>query len=138
MFAEVNGMVVAVHAIKERLLVAGMLSLDAIEKSNGDEASEQLKSLHVFDEVDPAAEEAVEPKEGGEVSKSVSSSNSGSRVSAHTEGSEHGKGKGKAAEDDEEKGKEISKKDILMMKVEGMAGSITAELADFKMPDEFY
>lgn len=139
MFAEVNGMVVAVHDIKERLLVAGMLSLDAINESKEDEASEQMKSLHVFDEVSLAAKESSEPHEGGEVSKSVSSSNSaGSRVSARSENGEHGKGKGKAAEDEEGKGKTISKKDILMMKVEAMADSIAAELADFKMPDEFY
>ena len=139
MFAEVNGMLVAVHDIKERMLVAGMLSLDAINGSKEDEASEQMKSLHVFDKVNLAARKASESHEGGDLSKSVSSSNSaGSRVSARSEGSGHGKGKGKAAQDAEGNGKTISKKDILMMKVEAMADSIADELADFKMPDEFY
>ena len=139
MLAEVNGMVVAVYDIKERLLVAGMLSLDAMNESKEEEASEQMKSLHVFDEVDPAAKEASESKESGEVSKSVSSRTSaGSHISARSQGSDHGKGKGKAAEDDEGNEKKISKKDILMMKVEAMADSIADELADFKMPDEFY
>ena len=120
-------MLIAVHDVKERLLVAGMVSLEGVEDSQVGEASEQLKSLKVFEET---------------VAATVGSSSSGSLLSASTEDSRVPvKGKGKATSSDDGEGdeeKQYSKKELLMMKVEGMVDVLLADLVNFTMPDEFY
>ena len=143
MLAEVNGMVIAVHDVKERLLVAAMHPLDTVKATEADEASEKMKSLHVFDETNPAAKEGKELEEGEGVKKDDSGSIRGSdeSESGSTKDSKSqakSKGKGKAAGDEDTEEQDFSKKDLLMMKVEGMVDVLRAELVDFKMPDEFY
>ena len=143
MLGEVNGMVIAVHDVKERLLVAAMHPLDAPETTEADEASEKMKSLHVFDETDPAVKEGNESEEGEGVKKEGNGSSRGSVRSESgsmksSESQAKSKGKGKATGDEAMEGQNFSKQELLMMKVEGMADVLRADLADFKMPDEFY
>ena len=143
MLAEVNGMVIAVHDVKERLLVAAMHPLDALKTAEADEASEKMKSLQVFDETDPAAKEGKESEEAEGVKKDESGSSRGSDKSESeskkdSKSQAKSKGKGKATGDEDPEEQEFSKKEILMMRVEGMVDVLRADLADFKMPDEFY
>lgn len=136
MLAEVNGMVIAVHDVKERLLVAAMHPVDALKTTEADEASEKLKSFHVFDETDPAAKEGVGVKkdDSGSSRGSDESESGSTKVSK----SQAKKGKSKATGDEDIEEQSFSKKERLMMKVEGMVDVLLADLADFKMPDEFY
>ena len=142
MLAEVNGMVIAVHDVKERLLVAAMHPVEALKTTEADEASEKMKSLHVFDETDPAAKEDKVSEEGG-VKKDDSGSGwdsdeSESESTKERKSQAKRKGKSKATGDEDTEEHEFSKKELLMMRVEGMADVLRADLADFKMPDEFY
>ena len=137
MLAEVNGMVIAVHDVKERLLVAAMHPLNTPKTAEADEASEKMKSLHVFDKTDSAA------KEGKGVKKDDSDSNrssneSGSESTKDSKSQAKSKGKGKATGDEDTEEQDFSNKELLMMKVEGMVDVLRADLTEFKMPDEFY
>ncbi|KAL8797805.1 MAG: hypothetical protein Q9195_000157 [Heterodermia aff. obscurata] len=143
MLAEVNGMVIAVHDVKERLLVAAMHPLAALKTTEADKVSEKMKSLHVFDETDPAAKESKGSEEG-EAGKKAGSSTSRSSDKSRSESMKSSKsqakskGKGKAAGDEDTEEQRFSMKELLMMKVEGMVDVLRADLVDFKMPDEFY
>lgn len=144
MLAEVNGMVIAVHDVKERLLVAAMHPVETLKTTEADEASEKMKSLHVFDETDPAAKKGKESEEGEGVKRDDDSGSSWGSDESESESTKKSKsqakrkGKGKATGDEDTGEHDFSKKELLMMRVEGMVDVLRADLADFKMPDEFY
>ena len=141
MLAEVNEWLIAVHYIKERLLVAAMLPLNALEPPPADEHLDELRSFHVFDETKSAATDTAASAEVKEVVENIDSS-SESHLSVSTEssaGSLKDKGKGKDMGSEDKKGeKAFSKKDLLMMKAEGMVDVLLNDLVEFVMPDEFY
>lgn len=143
MFAEVDGMVIAVHDIKERLLVAAMIPLNALEPPPANKPLERMESLQIFEETETVAKETAASSVVKEAIDNISSSSSGSHLTTSTEGStgsaqDKGKGRDMGGEDEEGGEEKLSKKDLLMLKAEGMVEVLLEDLKDFVMPNEFY
>ena len=146
MIAEVNGQVIAVHDIKERLLVAAMIPLNTLEPPPADNSLGRMESLQIFEETEIAAKDTAASEEVKEAIENISSSSSGSHLTTSTEAStgsarDKGKGRDEGADNnkEEEEGEQkFSKKDLLMMKAEGMVEVLLEDLKEFVMPNEFY
>lgn len=137
MYAELNGMAMIAHDVKQRLLLVGMHPLDTPEGSKEGEASERMKSMHISNETDPMAKKASEPQEGEEVAASASSSSSSSNLSAGTTCSQR-KGKTIAiGEGKVDPKRKFARTELLMLKVEGMVEVLEEDLANFRMPNDF-
>lgn len=130
MIVIVDDVVVAVHDIKERLLIAAMLPLEAVKQDKAS-VSENGKGEGKGKGKERADEEASESSEGGD--------GDGKPV---TDQEVDGDFKDEANDDDEEgkaeEGKPTSKQQILVWRAEGMAEVLLGDLRNFKMPEGYF
>jgi len=128
MIVVVDDVLVAVHDVKERLLIAAMLPLEAVKKENAS-TTETGKGKGKGKE--RADEEASESSEG--------SNGDGKAVAGDEIGEDSGDGadidgeEGKAGE-----GKPTTKQQILIWRAEGMAEVLLGDLRNFKMPEGYF
>jgi len=130
MIAIVDDVVVAVHDIKERLLIAAMLPLEAVKQDKAS-VSENGKGKGKGKGKERADEEASESsEEGNGDGKAVTGEEIGgdSEDGADDDGEE-----GKVGE-----GKPTSKQQILVWRAEGMAEVLLGDLRSFKMPEGYF
>jgi len=130
MIVIVDDVVVAVHDVKERLLIAAMLPLEAVKQDKAS-VSENGKEEGKGKGKERADEEASESSEGGD--------GDGKAV---TDQEVDGDFKDEANDDDEqgkaEEGKPTSKQQILVWRAEGMAEVLLGDLRNFKMPEGYF
>ena len=140
MIVLVDDMVVAVHDVKERLLIGAMLSVETVKQ---DSAITSTTSANASSE-----EGKAEDQEGAENDTSNSSEEGKGKGKgiAGNDTSENSK-KGKPDDDDddtnedeeeEEEGKPTTKKQILVWRAEGMAEVLLGDLTNFKMPEGYF
>jgi len=129
MIVIVDDVVVAVHDVKERLLIAAMLPLEAVKQDKAS-VSENRKGKGKGKGKERADEEASESSEGGDAGQAVT----GQEVD--------GESNVEANDDDEEgkaeEGKPTSKQQILVWRAEGMAEVLLGDLRNFKMPEGYF
>ncbi len=128
MIVVVDDVLVAVHDVKERLLIAAMLPLETVKQDKAS-ASENGKGKGKGKErADDKASES-----------SADGSGEGKAVTSDEAGGDSGDG---ADEDDEngkaEEDKPTSKQQILLWRAEGMAEVLLGDLRDFKMPEGYF
>ena len=117
MIVVIDDVVVAVHDVKERLLVGAMLPLATIKQddANLNGASD-----------DQSAEEGQDKGKGRAEEDVGESSEEAEEEDAEEE------------EDDDDDDKPTSKKQILVWRAEGMADVLLGDLVDFKMPQGYF
>jgi len=130
MIVIVDDVVVAVHDVKERLLIAAMLPLEAVKQDKAS-VSENGKGEGKGKGKERADEEASESSEEG---------NGDGKVGT---GEEIGGDSGDEASDDGEEGKAkegkpTNKQQILVWRAEGMAEVLLGDLRNFKMPEGYF
>ena len=119
MHGEAKGMMIAAHHIKGRLLVAAMIPLDEPESPPAKNIAEHMESLQIFEAEDaaPAAVNQEAANDNGYVPKSQR--NGYPNTESLTMNSP-------------------LKRDILMLKAEGMVDVLREELSNFTFPESFY
>jgi len=128
MIVIVDDVVVAVHDVKERLLIAAMLPLESVKQDKAGR-SENGKGKRKGKE--RADDEASESSEGGDGDgKAVTGEEIGGDSD---EGADDNGEEGKA-----EEGKPTSKQQILLWRAEGMAEVLLGDLRNFKMPEGYF
>ena len=121
MRGEANGMMIAVHHLKGRLLVAAMIPFEESDSLPAKNITEHMESLQIFEAEDaaPAAVNEEAPNDDRYVfgSQIDGYPNTGSLTTDHSS---------------------PLKRDILMLKAEGMVDVLREELSDFTFPESFY
>lgn len=130
MIVVVDDVVVAVHDVKERLLIAAMLPLEAVKQQKAG-VSGNGKGKGKAKGKERADDEASGSSEGGD--------GDGKAVTGEEL---KGESRGEADDDGEEakaeEGKPTSKQQILLWRTEGMAEVLLADLRNFKMPEGYF
>lgn len=147
----IEDMVIAVHDVKERLLIGAMLPLSNFDKNHNDfrlapDKSCVGKRTHErADNVDDVEQNKENPAENLDGWSSEEGQSPYEEVANNNANGPAGEGKGRSngetSEDDlpSEEGvtKPASKKQILLWRAEGMAETLLEDLVNFKMPDGY-